>query len=154
MLTGDLRCLGKVRLAIDHGAVTDDEDVVKALGCKVRVRTRAAGFHQSCAEPIIGDDAARLGVLVQLVLCFPGQHTAQALADELLNQRVLHQPRGPDHHACTNLFRVLVLGFQTETSGAVGIRPDALDAVACLDVDVLALEQAHSVVSQGLVEHG
>lgn len=161
LLTGDLRCLRKVGLAVYHGAVTDDEDVVEALGCKVR--TRAAGFNQSRAEPIIGDDATRLGVFVQLVLgggcspttlCLSGEHTAQAFAHELLNQGVLHQPRGPHHHTCTNLFVVIVLDFQTETSGAVGIRPDPLDTVPRLDVDMLTLEQAHGVIGEGLVKHG
>lgn len=121
----------------------------------------AAGVDQSCAHPVISDDPARLGIPLQPVLCrrpralfFCGDHPTQALADQLLDQGVVHQPRGPHDHARTDLLVPILLDRQAQPPRAVRVGPDPLDAVARLDADVLPAEQARGVVGERLVEHG
>lgn len=164
LLAGDLGRLGEVRLAVDDGAVTNHKDVVKELGGQLGARV--LGIHQPCAESIIGDDAARLGILLQFVLggglpALHGKDAAQALARELLHQGVLHQARGPHDHTGGDLVAVpvAVLNRERQPAGGGGgrgggIGADALDAVARLDGDLLAVKHAHGVVGEGLVKHG
>lgn len=93
---------------------------------------------------LVRGDAARLFVLDNLAVA------GDFLLHELVDERVLHQPRAPNHDTRGNLVSLL-LDANLEH---VAVAPDALEVVLRLDLDALAAEALGRVVGQVLVKHG
>lgn len=169
LLGRHLRRLGQRGLAVDDSAIADDEHVVEqragggagagagggviVIGACVFASIAAGG--EAHAETVVYDDAAGLGVLGQSssAVMALALGRADGLLHELFDQRVLHQPRGPHHNAGADFGGAGLLDLEAQPAGAGRVGADALDGVVRLDGDVLALEQAHGVVGERLLEH-
>lgn len=167
LLARDL-CRRGVSLAGDDRAVADAVDVRQ--DANVLSSTRFARFprrrvrHGCDAEAGISHEPARLLIVLQphhralgrVREGFP--RLRLRLRDlgrrEFLDQRVLHEPRAPDHDAGADLLVAVLLELQPQAAGAVVVGPDAREVVLRLDGDALAPEHVHGVLRQLLVEHG